>query len=370
MYYNIFDKMIIKTDIRGSDLATNTDTEDMQVLSVDIDGSISLKSFSYDYRNLEFILKDEYEYKIDSYRTSNIISIINDYFRKNIDLSLSLEGPHFILEFYEKDKADPLSYRFNLLEDKEISRLVRQFLMNYDLFVFDGRKNYDNIEKIVLNYQRTIKENKETDEEVSYKGIREELQLDKDSINIKRGLQDGTLVEFSYKLTDKFKDFLGFLENFEVFYYIEDFKDELIYDPDDKNFYKLLITYEKKGEIITEGTYDRRNLPYFFPIFIGNLTEILLNSSIPDILDPNIYGKLIRSESDYIYLSVEFSPDSKSYYYRTDDETIRVGDRVLVPVGNHGRETMAEVVNIEYFSYENLPLPLEETKIVIKKIDD
>ena len=214
--------MIIKTDIRGSDLATNTDTEDMQVLSVDIDGSISLKSFSYDYRNLEFILKDEYEYKIDSYRTSNIISIINDYFRKNIDLPISLDGPHFTLEFYEKDKDEPLSYRFDLLDDKEISRLVRQFLMNYDLFVFDGKKNYDNIEKIVLNYQRTIKENKETDEEVCYKGIREELQLDKDSINIKRGLQDGTLVEFSYKLTDKFKDFLGFLENFEVFYYIED----------------------------------------------------------------------------------------------------------------------------------------------------
>lgn len=107
--------MIIKTDIRGSDLENNHDTEDKQVLNVDIDGNISLKSFSYDYRNLEFILKDEYEYKIDSYRTSNIISIINDYFRKNIDLSLSLEGPHFTLEFYEKDKADPLSYRFNLL---------------------------------------------------------------------------------------------------------------------------------------------------------------------------------------------------------------------------------------------------------------
>lgn len=370
MYYNIFDKMIIKTDIRGSDLENNHDTEDKQVLNVDIDGNVSLKSFSYDYGNLKFILKDEYEYEIDPKRTSDIISIINTYFRENINLPLSLDGPHFILEFYEKDKDEPFSFRFDLLEDKEISRLVRQFLMNYDLFVFDGRKNYDNIEKIVLNYQRTIKENNKTDEEVSYKGIREELQLDKDSINIKRGLQDGTLVEFSYKLTDKFKDFLGFLENFEVFYYVEDFKDELIYDPDDKNFYQLLITYEKKGEIITEGTYDRRNLPYFFPIFIGNLTEILLDSSIPDILDPNIYGKLIRSESDYIYLSVEFSPDSKSYYYRTDDETIRVGDRVLVPVGNHGRETMAEVVNIEYFSYENLPLPLEETKIVIKKIDD
>ncbi len=370
MYYNIFDKMIIKTDIRGSDLENNHDTEDKQVLNVDIDGNVSLKSFSYDYVNLKFILKDEYKYKIDPKRTSDIISIINTYFRENINLPLSLDGTHFILEFYEKDKGEPLSYRFDLLEDKEISRLVRQFLMNYDLFVFDGRKNYDNIEKIVLNYQRTIKENKETDEEVSYKGIREELQLDKDSINIKRGLQDGTLVEFSYRLTDKFKDFLGFLENFEVFYYVEDFKDELIYDPDDKNFYQLLISYEKKGEIRTEGTYDRRNLPYFFPIFIGNLTEILLDSSIPDILDPNIYGKLIRSESDYIYLSVEFSPDSKSYYYRTDDETIKVGDRVLVPVGNHGRETMAEVVNIEYFSYENLPLPLEETKIVIKKIDD
>ncbi len=134
---------------------------------------------------------------------------------------------------------------------------------------------------------------------------------------------------------------------------------------------KQVLVIDIDGTIFVNSfSYDRRNLPYFFPIFIGNITEILLDSSIPDIIDPNIYGKIIRSESDYIYLSVEFSPDSKSYYYRTDDETIKVGDRVLVPFGNHGRETIAEVVNIEYFSYENLPLPLEETKIVIRKIDN
>lgn len=47
---------------------------------------------------------------------------------------------------------------------------------------------------------------------------------------------------------------------------------------------------------------------------------------------------------------------------------IKVGDRVIVPVGNDGREKIAEVIDKEYFAYENVPFPLEETKIIIGKI--
>ena len=367
MTYTPFTKLIIKTDIRGSDLERGIDDEDMQILSIGIEGDISLISLSYDYRNSDFVKKYQYEYKIDADRTSSIIGILDSYFRANLDMPVSKDGPHFIVEFYFEDTIEKLSYRFDLLEDNDISIIVRQFLLNYDLFVFDGKKNYDHIEKIILNYQRTIRLASD-DEKISYKGIREELELDKESVTIKRSLENGTVVDFSCKIPEKLADFLGYLENAEIFYYIDNSEEELLYDPNDKNFYELTLIYEKKGTLITDGTYDKRNLPYFFNVFIANLTEILTKSAIPDIFDPSIYGKMVRTESDYIYLSVEFSPDSDSYYYRTEDDGVMIGDKVIVPVGNHGREAIAEVVNKEYFAYENLPFPLEETKIIIGKI--
>lgn len=366
MTYTPFTKLIIKTDIRGSDLERGIDDEDMQILSIGIDGDISLISYTYDYRETDFVIKDQYAYKIDPDRTSSLLGILDSYFMANLDLPVIKDGPHFILEFYFEDTSDILSYRFNLLEDYEMSIIVRQFLLNYDLFVFDGKKNYDHIEKIILNYQRTIR--LVSDEEISYKGIREDLTIDKETVTIKRYLEDGTTVDFSCKIPDKLADFLGYLENAEIFYYIDKTEEELFYDPNDKNHYDLTLIYEKKGTLITDGTYDKRNLPYFFNVFITNLTDILAKSSIPDILDPSIYSKMVRSESDYIYLSVEFSPDSDSYYYRTEDDGISVGDRVIVPVGNKGREKIAEVVDKEYFAYENVPFPLEETKIIIGKI--
>lgn len=362
------EKIVIKTDIRGADLPTTSETEDLQVLTIEIGGDISVVKYAYDYRKSNFVIVDQYDYEIDPKRAFYVIDILEEYFSENLYFPVSMDGPHFILEFYYNDGQNPRSYRFDLLDDDELSRIVRQFLQNYDLFVFDGKKNYDHIEEIIINYHRTIKI--ENDDGTSYRGIKEKLLVDRETVKISRILEDGTKVDFSCILPDKLENFLEFLENAEVFYYIEDREGELFYDLDDKNFYELRLAYGNKGTITTNGTYDKRNLPYFYNIFVRNLTEILGDAAIPDILDPNVYGKIVRSGSDYIYLSVEFSPDGKSYYYRTDDDSIKVGDKVVVAVGNHGRETIAEVVDIEYFDYESLPFPLEETKVVIKKLEN
>lgn len=46
----------------------------------------------------------------------------------------------------------------------------------------------------------------------------------------------------------------------------------------------------------------------------------------------------------------------------TEDESIEIGDFVLVPAGKDNHEAVVEVVNIEYFSEENLPLPIEKQR--------
>lgn len=60
----------------------------------------------------------------------------------------------------------------------------------------------------------------------------------------------------------------------------------------------------------------------------------------------------------------------KSYYYMTEDDSIEIGDFVLVPAGKDNHKAVVEVVNIEYFSEENVPLPIEKTKRIIRKCTD
>lgn len=74
------------------------------------------------------------------------------------------------------------------------------------------------------------------------------------------------------------------------------------------------------------------------------------------------------SEQGVVYFcSVVFEERYKSYYYLTDDDSIEIGDSVLVPAGKDNHEVIVEVVNIEYFSEENVPLPVEKTKKIIRK---
>jgi primosomal protein N' len=66
----------------------------------------------------------------------------------------------------------------------------------------------------------------------------------------------------------------------------------------------------------------------------------------------------------YIYVSVVFEENKKSFYYTTDDETISIGDKVLVPFGKN--ELEGEVVEIEICSECDVPFPLWKTKAIIK----
>ena len=43
---------------------------------------------------------------------------------------------------------------------------------------------------------------------------------------------------------------------------------------------------------------------------------------------------------------------------------------MLVPAGKDNHEAVVEVVNIEYFCEENVPLPIEKTKRIIRKCTD
>lgn len=72
----------------------------------------------------------------------------------------------------------------------------------------------------------------------------------------------------------------------------------------------------------------------------------------------------------YKYVSVLYIDQfegSKTYYYKTDIDAIKVGDFVLVD--RNGYEIEARVVKVEFFSKKDVPFPLDKTKEILGFID-
>ena len=74
------------------------------------------------------------------------------------------------------------------------------------------------------------------------------------------------------------------------------------------------------------------------------------------------------SKKTNILLSVLFGDFGKRYFYLTDDDTIEVGNQVIVPVGDDGTERIVEVVKKEYLDTDTAFLPPEEAGLPVQKI--
>lgn len=70
---------------------------------------------------------------------------------------------------------------------------------------------------------------------------------------------------------------------------------------------------------------------------------------------------------EYIYCGVVFEESDSVYYYRTDSDFVKIGDRVIVPVGGNGENNIATVVSVDRYLRQSVPYPIEKTKEIIKK---
>ena len=146
--------------------------------------------------------------------------------------------------------------------------------------------------------------------------------------------------------------------------------DDIIENPNETKDYKITIDYKKTPQKVIAGSFDKNGLPDAFEEFADAVFDFIRFYGWGEILDPSVYGQEKRRTTDYIYCSAVFEEGQKSYYYLTEDDSIKIGDFVLVPAGKDNREVVVEVVNIEYFSEDNVPLPIEKTKRIIRKCMD
>lgn len=74
-----------------------------------------------------------------------------------------------------------------------------------------------------------------------------------------------------------------------------------------------------------------------------------------------------KDKKIYHYCSVVFGDDFHPYHYRTEDTSLKIGDKVLVPAGKENEECIATVVSVEEHTRLTVPFPLNKTKFIIAK---
>lgn len=72
-------------------------------------------------------------------------------------------------------------------------------------------------------------------------------------------------------------------------------------------------------------------------------------------------------ESYYQFCNVQFKEDGAAYAYLTGGISLKAGDFVVVPIGDHQAEKLARVTEVFVCSTQNAPYPPEKTKFVLRK---
>lgn len=170
-----------------------------------------------------------------------------------------------------------------------------------------------------------------------------------------------------YQLPEVVAGLLGDLEENGTFAYTVGHPPAPDVMADDVKTYQITVDYEKNPQRVLSGSFDRQGLPEDFADFAAELAELLGNYDQGAILDPRTYRQAKRRPDELIFCSVVFKDGAESYYYLTDDEQIAEGDLVIVPTGAKQHETTVKVVAVDYFSVEEAPRPVEQTKWIIGK---
>lgn len=72
-------------------------------------------------------------------------------------------------------------------------------------------------------------------------------------------------------------------------------------------------------------------------------------------------------ESYYQFCNVQFTEDGATYAYLTGGISLKAGDFVVVPIGDHQEEKLARVTEVFVCSTQNAPYPPEKAKFVLRK---
>lgn len=135
--------------------------------------------------------------------------------------------------------------------------------------------------------------------------------------------------------------------------------------------FSLNIKYQSGDIQQLSGSYNRHHLPDYWKDMMDCIAEFIsFYGFLGDTFNSTIFGKGVK-ENELIYCTVNYNNNTKGFYYQTTDDTLAVGDVVIVPVGKDNTRREATIKKIEYFTEDTVPFPIGTTKhILCRKLDN
>ena len=333
----------------------------------------------YDYGEGEpYKLRQRFDGRIARENGDAILKSIEDYFKnEECFIPYATDVGDWVLTLTNENDED---YRFvgslislgTLLDD--ISQDMRKRLDMPFLYLFNGEDAQDKIDRITIEYGRVTKYDKPKDlSKADYEYITwdysEKLTIDRETETIEYFRKIGSECDttWKYHVGGGVEQLLDETDA-DMFEDIEGNPSDAMDNPKESKTYTITIDFAHLPSKTITGSFDRRGLPTEWASFANDLREFLLFYGEGELLDHRFYEAQKLCPGDIIYLSVSFGDTYKTYYYKTEDNSIDVGDLVVVPVGTDGKERIVKVVKKEYFQAASLPMPFEKVKAVIEKL--
>ena len=312
----------------------------------------------YDYgEGIPYRLRQRFDGRIARDNGDAILKSIEDYFKSQecfIPYATDVGDWELILT-----NEDGENFKFvgsliplgTLLDD--ISQDMRERLDMPFLYLFNGEDTQDKIDRITIEYSRVTKYDKPKElSDNDYDHITwdysEKLTIDRETETIEYFRKIGSECDttWKYHVGGGVEQLLDETDA-DMFEDIEGNPSDAMDNPKESKTYTITIDFAHLPSKTITGSFDRRGLPTEWASFANDLREFMLFYGEGELLDRSFYEAQKLCPGDIIYLSVSFGDAYKTYYYKTEDNSIDVGDLVVVPVGTDGKERIVKVVKKE-----------------------
>ena len=366
-------KVKIHSNNMGYGFLPREGTEVEQHLTITDDGRVWLTRYaiSEDLNFAKLTKTEQRQFKISSDKAKFLLDKYTKYFRDEYEISFATDVGSFEMQITDDEGKTayfigPLICEFEV-DGYDLSQLTRDTVEDQTLFVFDNNE-FERIERITIDHEHK-KKMVAADGQVVTWNPTNHIVIDRKTDTIEYTYKIGTECDVTrkYHVAQGVSNFLDELEYQNLFVEFEEKELDAITPEDDEATYTATVDFLRGPSRIVAGRYDKQGLPIDWPEFIEDLYDFMSFYGFGEMFDEKQYGRTYRKTNDYIFLSVRFGEYGKTYYYLTEDDTIQVGDQVVVPVGSEGKERIVEVAKKEYYSSDSVPMPIEKVKSIVGK---
>ena len=347
------------------------------ITQIDAEGNVQHSNVNHSENSCLYFTTKTEKIIIPQDAARQILERVSEVFRVAVEKD---EREKYALWEIEIKNTKGLCYRYASnrydisVEDRtDISNIIRETIGMSGIYLFDMRSESDYITGIDLEYRSVlctersweIHETPPPDYEYKEKLI---INRDRGTLEYIKISHTDHRVTQMHESPKRVTNLLNRFHPVNLFGKITGDSGAVIDTSDEKRFYTITVEQTNHPPRTIQGTFDRNNLPTSYDYFAQTVASYLHPFISGDIFSPEIYRQAKHCTTDLIFCSVEFDSGIKSYYYLTEDDTIEIGDQVLVPVGRNNHLKVVEVVDKEYFAKSCAPIPIDKVKSIIRKL--